>query len=338
MPEGSAADLVAEALTHCSRLPVSPDSVDAVRHWASQLPDEYESSSGLLELDLAQPQRLDVSLIPGWRWSHADTVPEELRRLADLFDVIEARRPGDPACVCLREAWAEYDIVRPGHAAQAALFVGIEPDHRRDRALLSRVAAALLGASEPTDALDACWQRYALGNGPLQIGYVAAMPGRQGHPVRLNIGGPSAAHLALPGVAAIRSTAMDAVFAASDNLVTCIDVRDDGIGPRWGLELVTRRGAGMLSRTRVLLQRLCATGLLSEPASAALQGWSGGQALPGTSYGAQRALAGEPGTLYAWRTINHLKLVIEPGRPVGLKAYLGFGRRWIPDAWAAAAP
>lgn len=337
MPEGSAAELLAEALTHCPGLPVAPDSVAAVRTWASRLPDDYGCEAGLFELDLSNPATLDVSLIPQWRRDSAAQAPGELRRLAQVFERIEGHPPGDARCARLREAWAEYDIAPAGRAASPALFVGIEPGHRQDRALIGQVAAALLGADVPEAALDAFWHRHALHDGLLQIGYVAAMPGREGHPVRLNIGGPSRAQLALPGVAAARSEAVDAVLAASDSLVTCVDVREDGIGPRWGVELVTRRGAGMLSRTRTLLQRLCASGLLSEQASIALLGWNGGHALPAAACVARRALVGEPGMLYAWRTINHLKLVFEPGRPVGLKAYLGFGRRWIPNAWKTAA-
>jgi hypothetical protein len=151
------------------------------------------------------------------------------------------------------------------------------------------------------------------------IAYVAAMPSRPGNPLRVNLS-LREGDVTLLGVHAAALHAEYAPFVS--HTVLAVDILDGTILPRLGLECYGGDA---------LLPSLVAQNLCTETEAEALRVWPGRNTWPHDvpmpeSHARLAALLGHA---TVWRTVNHYKIVDEPGAPRQAKAYLSafFGER-----------
>ncbi|HEY8610934.1 MAG TPA: hypothetical protein VIL69_06550 [Roseomonas sp.] len=153
-----------------------------------------------------------------------------------------------------------------------------------------------------------------------RIDYVAAMPSRPGQPLRVNLS--STALRQRPD-----EEAPDVVMALArraDHTAIALDFNEDGLLPRWGIELFLRPQAGIAAWSALFDDIVSAD--LAEPSRvAAAMAWPGRRACAAAPpIGAFLGLS-----LADWRDFSHVKLVVD-GKMLSAKLYLACARRWLP--------
>jgi hypothetical protein len=130
-------------------------------------------------------------------------------------------------------------------------------------------------------------------------------------------------------VAVAQAEALLTPFA--DSLVLTLDVGDDGMQPRVGLELRLARQPTEEPRWDSLLARLVERGLCGPERRGAVLAWPGVRlappALDAPHLAAQRALLGPRAVPIVRRKISHAKLVVRGDGSLEAKAYCTFGFR-----------
>lgn len=356
----SLADTLDCLSAHLPEALVSPDSYAATRAVAAQLPAALtrwtylEARLGgrpapldlIVEVDgsgrdiltganpaLALPPRLRAE--PSWR-----RVAELCRRWAD---------PRDPLRAWIECLWLEFDVGdRPaGAPALPGVFVGFTPAAHAEGSAAERAARAraaleaLLGRAVESPAAAVLHRCFAAlpagasvlyggsllprGDGALRL-CATDIPGRElprwladaGWP-----GSPAALRELLDDLDAVRHGAF-----ARDPALVHVDVGPDGVRPRLGLEYVfgRREQARGTLPDAAFLRRLSALGLCTEEEAAALAGFPGCET---------RQLPHELWRSLVVRRVNHVKLVVEPGRPPSAKGYLVLHNRYTSRPVAA---
>ncbi len=117
--------------------------------------------------------------------------------------------------------------------------------------------------------------------------------------------------------------------ASFDYLVLAFDVGET-IYPRIGLECYFEKQPRYEPRWQLVLDNLVEFGLCTPAKRNALLSWSG---INKQKYHGKGNLSWESvfsQSIYSvyWRTINHIKIVYQPGYPLEAKGYLASGHRW----------
>jgi hypothetical protein len=282
----------------------SARSRDRLRALAPDLPP-----AGLLLLEYhlcSEPGRLDLSI-------------SEVAEFPPAFDGPLLRALKQPL-------FFEYDL--DIERASPAVFAAYSRSTPADGNRLIALATELLGPLAPRAQALLRRGAVAQASSGAWVTHLGAMLSREGRPIRLNIGGPSAGALRRYateiGCTPAARSALDALFALTENFdprwILCVDMVDRPL-PRIGLECYLppepERWDRLLGHLRA--ERLCT---LAE--AAAIGDWPGQSTL-----GAERpeplrsldALLGRGSGGAVLRSINHLKLVADDG-DVHAKIYL----------------
>ncbi len=260
--------------------------------------------SGCVDLSIGHPARL----------------PAEL----DLAAI-----PAASGALCLEyDLGLEYDP--DGDTAAPALFFTVPLSPALTDAALVALAAGLLGHM-PASMRD--WLKCAAAAqvpDESWITHVGAMLGREGRPIRVNIGASSAAPLRRYAVAAGCGAgplaALDRLLSIIDGLpLSLILALEFGtaLSPRIGIELYMPPPEQAVA---ALLHRLEAYDLCSAAEAAAILIWADETDTDGPPWPeplrSLDALLGPAARGRAMRSVAHLKLVAEPEGEVRAKAYL----------------
>lgn len=325
---------------------VSPQQLNYIQPLAKLLPP---LSPALLECRLADDQpQVDLSVgvqpmkmaiapsllsYPFWQqleqfcknWTTADSLPHET----------------------VEDIWLEFDL--DGATDQltvACWFFSLRGEvfKNKDAAALSKLIQIVSCLqNHPLDeqraaVINKCVKALPDGVGISQIG---AMRSRLGEPLRLNVSGLSTATIP-PYLAQIQGQElqpefhqmMNLVEHLSDRLVLCFDVEEQ-VGSRIGLECYFHQQPKKEPRWREFLDLLVAMQCCTQSKRDALLQWPGliqqkdTKELWPVNLRAFDSWISQGNISVFWRTINHLKLVYQPNRPLEAKAYLAFGHRWF---------
>lgn len=269
-------------------------------------------------------------------------------RLAALAAALQA------ADAPMYNCWLEFDVA--GNIVPApSVFVGARKPHAASapeagrampasQAWIGTTLALLRGEVALPLALEAHIARVL---GALPAGawmyQAGAMTARAGAPVRLCLRDLPAS--ALPGFLASVGWRGDARLVLSrlaglvDDVRLGLDVGEDGVGSRLGLECYVTGDARLGTRLPALVAALVAHGLCLEANAQALLAW------PGLTHerrhaaiwpASLRATAPGEGNVFR-RWVHHVKLSIAPTGPPTAKAYIGAENVTVGDAALRAA-
>jgi hypothetical protein len=173
------------------------------------------------------------------------------------------------------------------------------------------------------------------------ISQVGGMRSRQGEPLRLNVSGLSAKTIPMylakiqgQKVETDLAEMMNPLSHLSDRLVLCFDIQEQ-IGSRIGLECYLNQQPKKEPRWTEFFDLLVAMKCCTPEKRDALLRWPGliqqkdTQELWPVNLQELDSWISQGNISVFWRTINHLKLVYQPDRPLQAKAYLAFGHRWF---------
>ena len=146
------------------------------------------------------------------------------------------------------------------------------------------------------------------------------------------------AALGLPDPDGARAALLAAVEPVCAEVRVGLDATEDGIGSRVGFECYGGERPEDGPRWLALLDWLQARGLASQAEVDALMAWGGLQHSrllrgdwPGwTDRHPARPPGGDAGAL--WRSLNHVKITLDPAAPMAAKAYLASRLMWPTDA------
>lgn len=118
--------------------------------------------------------------------------------------------------------------------------------------------------------------------------------------------------------------------ASFDYLVLAFDVGET-IYPRIGLECYLQKQPSYEPRWQLILDNLVKFGLCTAAKREALLTWSGINKQKHQKEGSLSWESVFSRSMYSvyWRTINHIKIVYQPGYPLEAKGYLASGHRWL---------
>ncbi|MBW4641601.1 MAG: hypothetical protein KME23_00985 [Goleter apudmare HA4340-LM2] len=331
---------------YLSNLLISSQQLTYIKQVAQLLPP---LSPALLECRLADKQpQVDLSVglqpmkfpiaqplisYPFWQeldrfcqdWTTVNTLPHETVKDIWLeFDLDGATDGLRVACWFFSLRGEIFKDKNPAALSKLMQIISCVQNHPVDewrRALVERCVAAL------PDGVG--------------ISQVGAMRSRHGKPLRLNIGGLSIetipaylAQIQEQEVKAELVEIMNLVKHLSDRLVLCFDV-EEKVGSRIGLECYFHQQPKKEPRWREFLDLLVAMQCCTPQKRDALLQWPGliqeknNQELWPVNLRALDSWVSQGNISVFWRTINHLKLVYQPDRPLEAKAYLAFGHRWF---------
>jgi hypothetical protein len=247
----------------------------------------------------------------------------------------------------VEDIWLEFDLDGELDAVKVACwFFSLQGEifQHKDAAALSKLLelVALLQKC-PVDELRSNLIRRCVRELPecVGIGQIGAMLTRQGEPLRLNVNGLSAT--AIPAyLARVQAEAIDPELVKildcfshlTDRIVLCFDV-EARIGARIGLECYLDKQPQKEPRWAEFLDLLVETNVCTLAKRDALLSWPGliqqKDVRDGWPINLQQLepLMDRSNISVFWRTINHIKLVYQPNRPLEAKAYLAFGHRWV---------
>jgi hypothetical protein len=269
-------------------------------------------------------------------------------RLAALAAALQAEAA--PIYNC----WLEFDVAG-GAVPVPSVFVGARKPSAASapeagggmpasQAWIGRTLAVLRGEVALPPALEAQIAR-VLGALPSAawIYQAGAMTARAGAPLRLCLRGLPAS--AVPGFLATVGWRGDAGRVLSrlgglvDEVRLGLEISEDGIGSRLGLECYVTADARLGARLPALVAALVAHGLCLEANAHALLAW------PGLTHerrhaaiwpASLRATAPGEGNVFR-RWVHHVKLTIAPTGPPTAKAYIGAENVTVADAALRAA-
>ncbi|BAI74507.1 hypothetical protein AZL_a09760 (plasmid) [Azospirillum sp. B510] len=257
--------------------------------------------------------------------------------------------PGDPLHSRVRNMWVEFDLDRPPERpAVPSLFIGAERLGRGDAAPPEH--AWLIGAVEDLTGLAmddgrraglaACLEALPEGAELFQIGMMLSRPlpllrlcatglPAEAIPAYLDAAGWPGDRNRLRGL-------LDDLTPLAEHFAVDMDV-STGLHAKLGLECYLDAGPDLGVRMTALLDRLAADGLCVPAKRAALPAWYGlthekwrRDAWPADL----KAAADRPGPGHSGgflRTVNHIKIVLDPPAPLSAKAYLAARFCWIDD-------
>ncbi len=247
----------------------------------------------------------------------------------------------------VEDIWLEFDLDGEIDALKVACwFFSLQGKvfQHQDAAALSKLLELIsLLQKCPVDELCRNLIRRCVRELPKQVGIgcIGAMLTRPGQPLRLNVNGLSAT--AIPAyLARVRDEPIDLELVKildcfshlTDRIVLCFDVEAQ-IGARIGLECYLDKQPQKEPRWAEFLDLLVETNVCTLAKRDALLGWSGliqhkdvGDGWP-INLQQLEPLMDRSHISVFWRTINHIKLVYQPNRPLEAKAYLAFGHRWF---------
>jgi hypothetical protein len=247
----------------------------------------------------------------------------------------------------VEDIWLEFDLdgAKDGLTVACWFFsLRGEVFKTKDAAALSKLMQIISCVqNHPLDeqretVIKKCVQALPDGVGISQVG---AMRSRLGEPLRLNVSGLSPdtipTYLAQIQGQAVKPELlemMNLVQNLSDRLVLCFDV-EEKVGSRIGLECYFHQQPKKEPRWRKFLDLLVAMQCCTPQKRDALLQWPGlmqqkdHQELWPGNLRALDSWVSQGNMSVFWRTINHLKLVYQPDRPLEAKAYLAFGHRWF---------
>ncbi|AFY46629.1 hypothetical protein Nos7524_0723 [Nostoc sp. PCC 7524] len=328
---------------------VSPQQLTSIQQVAQLLPP---LSPTLLECRLAadQPQ-VDLSVgIQPMKIAIAESLLsypfwQEIRQFCQEWTTVNSL-PQE----AVEDIWLEFDL----DGETDGLTVGCWFFSLRGEVFKDKSSEALSKFFQLISWLQNCpieQQRQALvlqcvnalpdGVGISQIG---AMRSRSGEPLRINVSGLSAqmipAYLAqIQGepVKADLAEMITLIQPLSDRIVLCFDIAEQ-IGSRIGLECYLDQQPKKEPRWTEFLNLLVAMECCTPQKRDALLKWPGliqkkdhPELWPVNLQDLDSWISQGSISVF-WRTINHLKLVYQPGRPLEVKAYIAFGHRWFkPD-------
>ncbi len=324
---------------------VDPQQLSLIQKVAELLPPispvllECRLEAGQPQVDLSvglRPMKLPIrqSLLSYPFWQQVQSFCQDWTRVNSLpYDTVE-------------DMWLEFDLDgAEDNLIQGSWFLSLRTEVFQDKnaGALSKfreIVSYATGAQMDTrlGLVDQCINALPQGAGINQIG---AMRSRLGEPLRLNVSGLSTQ--AIPGyLAEIQSEPVTADLAEiinlighlSDRLVLCFDV-EEKIGSRIGLECYLDKQPKKEPRWAEFLDVLVGMKCCTREKRDHLLEWPGlihqkdSPELWPMNLRQMNSLI-TPGTASVfWRTINHLKLVYQPGRYLESKAYLAFGHRWF---------
>jgi hypothetical protein len=251
----------------------------------------------------------------------------------------------------LSEVWLELDGDEEGRAPSPSVFVGLA-EGRPTRATAEEALRLLLGAGTLSRSWEGVARCFSACGGPARVSHVGAMLARSTPTLRVNVNDVppdgAAGYLEAagwPGAVAEATDTLDWLTALVDRITLCLDVgRDAAVLPRLGFECSFTGAHRDEARWRALLDTLVARGLSAPATRDALLAWPElvlpiGRAEPWPAALVKASLTA-PATAFTAVDcrISHVKVCLEPGRPLTAKGYLWFGHEWLMGGASAAAP
>jgi hypothetical protein len=247
----------------------------------------------------------------------------------------------------VEDIWLEFDIDKAtDNFTVACWFFSLRGEvfQAKDTAALSKFTQVIswlqnhqMDDRQKALALD-CINALPDGAGISQVG---AMRSRQGQPLRLNVSGLSAqtipaylAQIQAQKVTADIAQILNSLSHLSDRLVLCFDIEQE-IGSRIGLECYLDKQPKKEPRWTEFLDLLVTMKCCTPQKRDALLKWPGliqkkdSPELWPVNIRELDSWINPNNISVFWRTINHIKIVYHPHRPVEAKAYLAFGHRWF---------
>jgi hypothetical protein len=225
--------------------------------------------------------------------------------------------------------WLEYDLDRSRRRGPPVPILCAQLADARLGWVRDSLLPAMRGAPLSTGQrrlLASCWREIPRGGRPL---YVFALLSRRTRAMRLEIGGgPDLTAFAafLERVRApfsrTRVAALQPLLAGGGRLHLSLDLEDEAIGPRLGVEVSFPRQPRRDPRWRRLLGRLAAAGMCSPAARDAALAWPGQDGWWTAPGRWPVPVSGRPATGSCVRCISHVKLVCVRRRPTAAKLYL----------------
>ncbi len=251
----------------------------------------------------------------------------------------------DPASLLHRSIerlWLEFDLFeQSSQVLIPCLFLVLNQENIGEFQDLTETVLRLL--NHQTDSLLESNLRLCANSVPDggRIAHLGAMLSRTAKEVRVVVKGISSqqllGYLVKIGWTNITNTLESLVFTLSefaDTLGLSFDVGDI-VHPRIGLEYFWEKQPPDEPRWQLFLDCLVDMGLCNPAKRNALLAWPGfyqkadlPELWPTNLAGGDLFLGNKALSVF-WRTINHIKVIYEPGNELETKAYLGFGHNWL---------
>jgi len=252
--------------------------------------------------------------------------------------------PADPLHEAVRDMWVEFDLDIPPIAPTPSVFLGSDTlTAAADPTWLIDALADLTGAPlSPMrrTTIDRCLAALPPGADLFQTGMMLSRPAA---PVRLCLRGLATADIprylidvGREGDAEPVRVLLEETARLSDRIILDLDA-DEGVGHRIGVEIRVAGGPGEAERLVELLRLLAARGSVLPVKAAAAPLWYGltHERLRPHRWPAHltaRADRPGPGNSGVFRRgVNHVKVTLEAGRPLGAKIYLYCAFGWVDD-------
>lgn len=237
--------------------------------------------------------------------------------------------------------WLEFDL--PEQSSQVPIpcfFLVLNQENISEFQDLSKTVIRLL--NHPTNSLLESNLRLCVNSVPDggRIAHLGAMLSRTAKEVRVVVKEISSQqlldYLGKIGWKNITNTLESLVFTLSefaDTLGLSFDVGDT-VHPRIGLEYFWEKQPPDEPRWQLFLDRVVERGLCTPAKRNALLAWPGFSQkadipdLWPTNLAGSDLFLGSKVLSVFWRKNNHIKIIYEPGNPLEVKAYIGFGHTW----------
>lgn len=239
--------------------------------------------------------------------------------------------------------WLEFDLDRPPEPVPIpCLFLSLNCAAIADTRSLIEMARRIPHHSI-SPKIESNLQLCAQALPPnAQIEHLGAMLSRPGKAVRTVVTGIRAAqipnYLAKIGWSD-PTNQLESLISSLGEYVDSIGILDldvgEAIAPKIGLECFIHKQSNYKYRRQLFLDYLVNNNLSTLAKSNALLSWSGlTQKNPQTTSWpdnltlGDRFLGARAHSVF-WRSINHIKISYQPGKPLDAKAYLAFGHNWF---------
>lgn len=239
--------------------------------------------------------------------------------------------------------WLEFDLDRPPEPVPIpCLFLSLNTVTVADTRSLIEMARRIPNYSI-SPAIESNLQLCAQSLPPnAKIEHLGAMLSRPGKAVRTVITGIRAEqipdYLAKIGWSDPTNQLESLVSSLCEHVdsigILDLDVGDE-IAPKIGLECFIHKQSNYEDRRQLFLNYLVDNNLSTPAKSNALLSWSGlTQKSPDTELWPDNLTLGDlflgaRAHSVFWRSLNHIKISYQPGKPLDAKAYLAFGHNWF---------
>jgi len=253
--------------------------------------------------------------------------------------------PADPLHETIHNMWVEFDLDNPALAPTPSVFMGSDTlTAAADPAWLIDASAELTGAPlSPMrrTTIVRCLAALPTGADLFQTGMMLSRPAA---PVRLCLRGLAnddipryLTDVGRAGDAEAVRVLLEETARLSERIILDLDA-DEGVGDRIGVEIRVAGGPGEAERLVELLRLPTARGSVLPVKAAAAPLWYGlthERLRPDRWPADLTARADRPGPGCSGvfqRGVNHVKVTLEAGRPIGAKIYLYCAFGWVDDA------